>query len=141
VEKRSQKLKLPQGKELRARLMMTMGTVLLVYMLVSTAQAIWQSYQIDKELVHLRDENADLKLLNKYLQNLIAYRQTDSFKDKEARAKLNYQKQGEAVLIIPEDDIERFTEGNIKDQETKTKRELTNPEKWWQFIFGMDKSA
>jgi len=121
--------------------MMTMGTVLLVYMLVSTAQAIWQSYQIDKELVHLRDENADLKLLNKYLQNLIAYRQTDSFKDKEARAKLNYQKQGEAVLIIPEDDIERFTEGNIKDQETKTKRELTNPEKWWQFIFGMDKSA
>lgn len=113
----------------------------MVYMLISTVQAIWQNYQIDKELSHLRAENADLKLRNKYLQNLIAYRQTDSFKDKEARDKLNYQKPGETVLIIPEDDIGRFTEGNIHDQDPSASHPLTNPEKWWKYIFGSNDSA
>ena len=129
-------MKIPQGKELRARLMITVGTVLLVYIVVSAAQAVWQDFQINKELGKLRQENADLKLHNKYLQNLIAYRGTDSFKDKEARAKLNYQKPGESVLIIPDDDIGRFTEGNIKNQETVTPKALANPVKWWQLIFG-----
>ncbi len=114
---------------------MTTGAILLVYITVSTVQAIWQNYQIDKELAQLREENAQLKLRNKYLQNLIAYRQTDAFKDKEAREKLNYQKPGESVLIIPNEDIERFTKGNIQDQETTTKHTPTNPEKWWQLIF------
>lgn len=120
---------------------MTVGAVLLFYMVVSTIQAVWQNYQIDKELSKLRETNADLKLRNKYLQNLIAYRKTDSFKDKEARAKLNYQKAGEAVLIIPDDNIERFTEGNIKDQSERAQRPPTNPEKWWRFIFGSHESA
>jgi len=141
MEKIVPKIQLPQGKEFRAKLMMTVGAVLLVYMLVSTVQAIWQNYQIDKELDRLRTENADLKLRNKYLQNLIAYRKTDSFKDKEARDKLNYQKPGEAVLIIPEDDIGRFTEGNIKQKEDTITRIPTNPEKWWRLIFGTHESA
>lgn len=115
---------------------MTMGAILLVYMVVSTVQAIWQNYQIDRELVQLREENAGLKLRNKYLQNLIAYRRTDAFKDKEAREKLNYQKVGETVLIIPNEDTERFTEGNIRDQEEAVQKEPTNPEKWWKLIFG-----
>ena len=120
---------------------MTIGAVLLFYMLVSTIQAVWQNYQIDRELRELREENAELKLRNKYLQNLIAYRKTDSFKDKEARAKLNYQKVGETVLIIPDDNIERFTEGNINRQEDQTQREPTNPEKWWRLIFGTHEVA
>jgi cell division protein FtsB len=141
MNKPAPKIRLPQGKELRARLLVTVGAVLLVYMVVSTVQAIWQNYQIDKDLSTLREKNADLKLYNKYLQNLIAYRQTDSFKDKEARAKLNYQKSGETVLIIPAEDSGRFTEGNARQHETTTPRVLTNPEKWWQFIFGPHESA
>lgn len=141
MAKLSTKIRLPQGKELKARLLMTVGAILLFYMLVSTIQAVWQNYQIDKELGNLRDQNATLKLHNKYLQNLIAYRQTDSFKDKEARAKLNYQKAGETVLIIPDDNIERFTEGNVNRQDEQTQREPTNPEKWWQLIFGEKPSA
>jgi cell division protein FtsB len=141
MNKSTVKIKLPQGKELRARLLMTMGAILLVYMVVSTIQAIWQNYQIDKELTQLRQENADLKLHNKYLQNLIAYRQTDAFKDKEAREKLNYQKVGETVLIIPNEDIERFTEGNIQDQTKTVPKEPTNPEKWWRLILGLHEVA
>ncbi len=139
MAKLSSKIRIPQGKDLRARLFMTMGAILLVYMVVSTVQAIWQNYQIDKELSQLREENAELKLRNKYLQNLIAYRQTDSFKDKEAREKLNYQKVGEVVLIIPNESIERFTEGNIQDQTKTTPKEPANPEKWWRLILGSHK--
>jgi cell division protein FtsB len=136
MAKPAPKFHLPQGNELKSQLLMTTGMVLLIYMLISTVQAIWQNYQINQELGQLREDNAALKLHNKYLQNLIAYRQTDSFKDKEARAKLNYQKVGEQVLIIPDDNIERFTEGNINQQAETEQRKPTNPEKWWQFIFG-----
>lgn len=131
------KLQLPHGKKLRSQIMMATGAIILTYMIVSTSQALWQNYQLDKELVHLRDEAANLKLYNNYLQNLIAYRQTESFKDKEARAMLNYQKPGETVLIVPENDTERFTEGNIKSSNTgSAEQEPTNPEKWWHYIFG-----
>jgi len=130
------KLQLPQGRELRARVIMSIGVVITIYMVISTVQALWQNYQLDKELLELREENAELKLQNKYLQNLIAYRKTDSFKDKEARAKLNYQKPGELVLIIPEDETARFQEGNIKGQPEDTPRIPTNPAKWWTYFFG-----
>ena len=136
MDKKFPKIKLPGGRELRSQAIMAVGGVILIYIVVSTVQALWQNYQLDRELLHLREETAELKLHNKYLQNLIAYRKTESFKDKEARSKLNYQKPGELVLIIPENDIERFTEGNIKTQEQDDKKELTNPGKWWQYIFG-----
>ncbi|AKM84490.1 MAG: hypothetical protein VE98_C0001G0031 [candidate division Kazan bacterium GW2011_GWA1_50_15] len=131
------KIQLLQGRELRVRMIMTIGVVIAVYMIVSTIQALWQNYQINKELIRLRDENAELKLQNNYLQNLIAYRQTESFKDKEARAKLNYQKPGEIVLIIPDDDTARFQEGNIKEQpDTNGSLVPNNPQKWWRYFFG-----
>jgi len=136
MDKKLPKIKLLRGRELRSQAIMAVGGIILIYIVVSTVQALWQNYQLDKELLHLREETAELKLHNKYLQNLIAYRKTESFKDKEARSKLNYQKPGEMVLIIPENDIERFTEGNIKAQERDDKKELTNPGKWWQYIFG-----
>ncbi len=130
--------KMAQKSEVRARMIMTVGTVLLVYMAVSTCQALWQSYQLNQELASLREKNTELRLHNRYLQNLIAYRRTDAFKDKEARAKLNYQRAGEVVLIIPEDDLQRFSEGNVRAREeaAERQRELTNPEKWWQVFFG-----
>ena len=129
-----------QKAEMRARLIMTVGTVLVIYMVVSTCQALWQSYQLNKELAALREKNIELRLHNRYLQNLIAYRRTDAFKDKEARSKLNYQKQGEVVLVIPEDDLQRFSEGNVRmREEAKAQsRPLTNPEKWWQLFFGQE---
>ena len=136
MDKKLPKIKLLGGRELRSQAIMAVGGIILIYIVVSTVQALWQNYQLDKELLHLREETAELKLHNKYLQNLIAYRKTESFKDKEARSKLNYQKPGEMVLIIPENDIERFTEGNIKAKEDDNIRELTNPERWWQYIFG-----
>ncbi len=138
MKKLAGKINLADKRELRSRLIMGIGGVLLVYMVVSTIQALWQNYQINKELVGLREMNAELKLQNKYLQNLISYRKTDSFKDKEARAKLNFQKPGEAVLIIPEDEIQRFVEGNVKDNPNPQviQRDPTNPEKWLKFIFG-----
>ena len=130
--------KLAKKAEMRARLIMTVGSVLLIYMVVSTGQALWQSYQLNKEMAALRDKNTELRLHNRYLQNLIAYRRTDAFKDKEARSKLNYQKPGEVVLIIPEDDIQRFSEGNVRTrlEEAERQKPLTNPEKWWETFFG-----
>jgi cell division protein FtsB len=126
-----------QKAELRARLVMSVGTILLIYIIVSTCQALWQNYRLNQDLAQLKAKNAELKLTNNYLQNLIAYRKTDAFKDKEARSKLNYQKPGETVLIIPEDDVQRFVEGNAKARpKDEQPRPLTNPEKWWQYIKG-----
>lgn len=138
MEKKLPSLKLPQGKELKAHVFLTLGVIFLVYMIVSTGQALWQNYQLDKELSKLREEHNRLQLHNRYLQNLIAYRKTDAFRDKQAREKLNYQKQGETVLIIPNDDISQFSEGNTNKQPENddTFREPTNAEKWWHFIFG-----
>ena len=125
-----------QKAAIRGRVLMTVGTILLIYMIVSTGQALWQNYRLNQELYKLRERNAELKLHNQYLQNLIAYRKTDSFKDKEARSKLNYQKAGETVLIIPDDGAQRFSEGNAKNRAKQNEAKvLSNPEKWWRAFF------
>jgi cell division protein FtsB len=137
------KIKLPEGPELRSRLIFSIGAFIVVYMLIATFQALWQNYRLDRELKELREENGELQIHNKYLQSLIAYRRTDSYKDKQAREKLNYQKTGETVLIVPRDTIERFTEGNAKKQPQgeAIKRKPTNPEKWWQYFFARNREV
>lgn len=138
LDKKLPKIKIPKGPELRSRLFFSAGVIMLIYMLIATFQALWQNYRLDRELAGLREQNAQLSVRNQYLRNVIAYRKTDSYKDKEAREKLNYQKIGETVLIVPQDAAERFDAGNAKRQPQAGDANLSpsNPEKWWGYFFG-----
>lgn len=99
------------------------------YMLFTVGKLAYKNYQFNVEEMKLRQDIATLQNEIQNLQNQIVYFQSDSYKEKMARAKLNLQKEGEKVLVITPE-----TKAEVVQEEPKQK--LSNPEKWWQYFFG-----
>lgn len=77
------------------------GIVLAVYLASVLGQTIYQNYMLNRRIETLNGEIGLLKAQQEQLTYSIAYYKTDSFKDREARAKLGLQLPGENVLILP----------------------------------------
>ena len=112
-------------------------TFLIVYAAYLVGQSAWQHYQINRELDTLTEEITNLEDQSKKLELAISYYDSDSFREKEARSKLGYQKKGETAIALPP------SEDEIKDQETEenplsiNQQTFTQPNyiRWWSFFF------
>ena len=79
--------------------------------------------QAKQDLVELKAQNQDLK---KKLTEV----SSNEFVEKEARDKLNLQKPGEVVVLMPKNDQEMAQEDQVAAE-----KPLSNPEKWWKLFF------
>jgi cell division protein FtsB len=125
----------------RRKLQSQVGTAVLVivfaYMTIGTIEALWQNHTINKDIATLRNEIVQLQEEGRQLKYLIAYLGTESFKEREARRKLGYKKPGEQVLALPNSILEELTPGQANSSnDAESKPELSNPQKWWEFILG-----
>ena len=62
------------------------------------------------------------------------YLQTDFFVEKEARLKLGLRKPGEQVVVVP-NEIGKLVKISQKGYNNAN---LTNPQKWWHYFWGLD---
>ncbi len=97
--------------------------------------------EIAKEIQSLQDEARRVDQENRKLSDRIEYLQSDTFREREAKRVLEYQKTGEKVVLIRDragvsdnrsDTLEKnepFVLGVSKDAES-------NPLKWWREFFG-----
>jgi len=109
---------------------------LIIYVTYLVGNSIWQHFQVNKELDRLETEIAELEDRKTSLVESIKYYQSESFKEKEARAKLGYQKKGETAIALPPDDAnkQKEEEADIWASETKTFSQ-PNYIRWWNFFF------
>ncbi|OGB74318.1 hypothetical protein A2V68_01005 [candidate division Kazan bacterium RBG_13_50_9] len=129
--------KLKSQKKLRSQLTMVGVGALYIYMVVATGEALWQNYRVNSDIAKLRAEIIELQDKGVQLRNLIAYRGTESFKEREARRKLGYKKPGEQVLAIPQPYSPDVESGQAKETtEEETRAKLNNFQKWIDYIFG-----
>ncbi|MFH0912434.1 MAG: septum formation initiator family protein [Patescibacteria group bacterium] len=113
------------------------GLIVFSYMFVATAEAMWQNYKINQEIFALKLEITQLEQENIDWKNLIAYLKTESFREKEARRKLGYKKPDETVVALPQDNFAYNNPGSVNNQPVEEQpSKLTNPQKWWDYIFG-----
>lgn len=100
-----------------------------LYAFFTVGRLAYKNYQFNLEEAQLRDEVLTLEVEIQDLKNQIVYYQSDSYKEKMIRAKLNLKKDGEEVIVItPEPDAEIVTE-ELEDTRT-------NPQKWLSYFFG-----
>ncbi len=131
-------------KFLSSRVFIILGICLLVFIGFSLGKETYRNYQIEKEIQALEEEISSIEKNNDNLTHLIEYFKTESYQEKEARQKLGLQKEGEKVVVITEENIEpeelemENTEDSIEEfnqSEEIQKEEISNPRKWWNFIF------
>jgi cell division protein FtsB len=117
---------------------MTFGSlimfVIILYLFVVVGRMVIINYKsnksIDAEAVKVEGLRGEIE----YLNNQIAYLQTNSFKEKEARAKLAYKAPGESVIALPIDQPEDKVEGSTPIADNAVK--VSNPRLWIKYFFG-----
>ncbi|HYC80110.1 MAG TPA: septum formation initiator family protein [Candidatus Binatia bacterium] len=106
------------------------GILLAVFGVVAvvTFELYWQKREVDSEIRRLQGQADSLEKDNQQLSDLIKYLGTQEYQEKEAREKLNLKREGEEVVVLPEDDdLGQVAQANIDN--------TSNPKKWFNYFF------
>lgn len=124
----------PTTDWIRRRAIAGFALLVLVYLVVGSVRLVVDNYRVHQSAKRLDVEVADIQQHNLELRNLLAYYRTDSYKEKEARARFNYQKPGERVVAVPLPVNEDPTITQT-GPETKAATPPSNPEQWVDYFF------
>ena len=119
-------------------LLSVVGFLVLVAISVPLSKNVSQQYEINTEIKGLNTEIKNLEEKNSNFIKLIDYLESDQFVEEQARLKLNYQKEGEELIIIKNKDsvsnnsIQRNLFGK---EEGINIKEKSNPGKWLYYFF------
>jgi len=110
-----------------------LGALVAVYVGFYLIQTVQHNYQLQQQITQLNGQIKTLQTQTDALKYQIQYYQTNSYQDKEARAKLGLQAPGEGVVILPHSDPTTQIEPN---QKAKAAPKKSNWEQWVNFLEG-----
>jgi len=116
---------------------MTIGSLVLfafmIYLLFIVGRSVSQNYHANQDLAKNDGKLVQMQSDIRDLQNKIAYEQTYTFKEIEARALLGYSASGETVVNLPFDTV--TSQSNIVAQATAAQIAVPNYQLWWRYFF------
>jgi len=125
-------MKLPKLKLSGSSLVNVIGSVIIIYLLVVLAQTVKRNYDLGRQLETFQAQISLLQDQKDQLSYSLQYYNTDSFHDREARAKLGLQLPGENVIIIPSSKPAPAAPANSG----KTPARQSNFQQWLDFLAG-----
>jgi cell division protein FtsB len=108
--------------------------VFALFCAVGAVASLQKNYELLSRVREGRLTNEVLKIKNANLRLQQVYYQTDEFMELQARAKLNKAMSGENLVLLPKGDTTAIKTEEVKQVESK---ELTNQQKWAQFLLGV----
>ncbi|MBX4187183.1 MAG: septum formation initiator family protein [Candidatus Doudnabacteria bacterium] len=87
---------------LKSKLATVLLSVVLIFVMVITAKILVHKRIIDREISKLENQMQKINKDNEQLSSLIQYLNTPEYQEKEARDKLNLIKDGEHVVVLPQ---------------------------------------
>lgn len=126
----------PTKKRLLHRILTSRGVlvievILIAIILVGIAKEVTRRVALKREIQALEQQIATLRAQNQSLGEYVASIDTDTFREREARKRLNLQLPGETLLILP-DEQNSTTVATVASAESAS---TTNPQRWWHFFF------
>jgi cell division protein FtsB len=101
------------------------------YLAYIVGQSVYANYQSNKSIEAEQQKITDLKTSISQLENEIAYYRTDSYRERQARAKLGYKAPGENVISLNFDQPEeKIADSGKSESIIKT----PNYRLWWQYF-------
>lgn len=110
------------------------GFVLLLLIALALGRETYRKYQITNEIRDQRQAIAVLEDSNQELEDYVSYLQTDNYRERVARERLGLQREGEQVVVVPEQ-VSQEPVLDSGDAEVST-----NPKRWWRYFFSVKQS-
>ncbi|OGY85431.1 MAG: hypothetical protein A2233_02440 [Candidatus Kerfeldbacteria bacterium RIFOXYA2_FULL_38_24] len=113
--------------------------LLFIFVAISLIKEVIRRQVTQREISALEQEVARLTQQNVEIGDIIALLQTSSHQDEEARTKLGLQKEGEHMVMLPNNSLPSQN-GSLPDEfnqlelSTAPQKEVGNPQKWLEFF-------
>jgi cell division protein FtsB len=117
-------------KLLLQRFFPILGVAAALYLGVILAQTVKQNHDLQNNVTKLEDQVSKLVAEQEELKYKVQYYQTESYKEKEARAKLGLQAPGEGVIYLPK------AQPTAAADAAKPAKAKSNIGQWLEFLFG-----
>lgn len=113
------------------------GLAILILIGISLGKEVYRKKQIQKEIDGLQEQISQLGQSNGDMENLISYLSSTDFQEKEAREKLNLQKNDEKMIVLRKDVVQPNIQTPNQDANRQAPPEDNSPnwQKWWQYFF------
>lgn len=119
-----------------AKMILAVEFILLSYMLYVLATSLYRSYQIDRFIGSVEEENAKLAQENAELAEDFEYYRSDAYREKIAKQNFGLVRPGEEVIILaPEDKAYLSSEERVVSANREYYEQQSNPKKWFLFFF------
>lgn len=107
--------------------------LIILYLMFVVGKTVWDNYQSNKGISLEEQKLYDLQYEVEYTENEISYFKSNSFKEKQARAKLGYALPGEKVISLPKDEIKELS--TIEETNYKSESKIPNYYLWYDYFF------
>ena len=113
-----------------------LGSIAAGYVMFVAGKEVYRGKKIDQEIEKLKAEAEKIESDNSELKEKIAYLDSDQFREKIAKEKLNLRKDGEKVIEIRSASVSISEEkSEIEPIEEVKKEDLKIYQKWWRIFF------
>jgi len=109
-------------------LILFMAMLIGVILAVNSAKRIHSFSQTSQKVQEAEDRLEKLRKENEALKNELKYKESNEFAEKEIRDKLGLAKEGEAIVVIPQ-------ESNGQSKESSGQDARPNWQKWRDLFF------
>jgi len=122
---------------LESKTVLVVEGCLVLFLAFAIGKEIVRRQDVQSEVSRLESQIDNLKQQNIQLAQVLKEMTSQNFLEKEARKKLDVQKAGETVVLLPQN----TSEGEhtlVVQNASETSMNSTaqsNPEKWWEFFF------
>lgn len=130
---RNQERKRVLRHALTSRGVIVFEILLISFLVVGITKEVVRRLSLREEITTLEQQIAELEAQNRTLGEYVASINTDSFREREARKRLNVQRPGESLLILPE--TRTLATANSTTTTQTGSGGTSNPQRWWTFFF------
>ena len=99
-----------------------------------------RSKAIEKEINALKEEAEKISKENNFLREQVQYLESDHYKERLAKDKLNLRNPGEKIVMVQpvsekDKDIKGVTSDRVGGSDEKEDNNMSNFKKWWEYFF------
>lgn len=127
---------------LQSRTLIAIEVCVVIFLVVVIGKEIVRRQDVQSEVTRLQQQIDNLKQKNIELAQVLKEMTSENYQEKQARSKLDVQKPGETVVLLPQPNTEggRSLVVQATQKTVSQTSAQTNAEKWWSYFFGAHNS-